>query len=319
MLVCSFGLGSFFFFSSRRRHTILQGDCSSYVCFFFSSRRRHTRLQGDCSSDVCSSDLYDSTTLADNTVWSICENRNGTLWVGTDKGGLDRYDKKTQRFQHYRHNEADPRSISSNTVRAICEGASGELWIATEQDGLNRFDSSRKRFVHFRHEPADSFGISHNFINALYLDRDGDLWVGGVSLDRYDRSTGRFVHYDSILSGTAFFKTVPRTATQIQSLAEDHSGRLWIAMFPMGLFRLDKKTNAIVSYPHPSASYYVHVDPNGTVWLGSFGHGLCRYNASTDRFDNFTELDGLPSNFVKGILSEDRGNLWLSTSKGLSR
>src|SRR3989454_4710878 len=43
-------------FSSRRRHTRLQGDWSSDV-FFFSSRRRHTRLQGDWSSDVCSSDL----------------------------------------------------------------------------------------------------------------------------------------------------------------------------------------------------------------------------------------------------------------------
>src|SRR5215467_15423665 len=30
-----------------------------YVFFFFSSRRRHTRLQGDWSSDVCSSDLAD--------------------------------------------------------------------------------------------------------------------------------------------------------------------------------------------------------------------------------------------------------------------
>src|SRR3989454_8483980 len=45
-----------FFFSSRRRHTRLQGDWSSDVCFF-SRRRRHTRLQGDWSSDVCSSDL----------------------------------------------------------------------------------------------------------------------------------------------------------------------------------------------------------------------------------------------------------------------
>src|SRR5256885_12970969 len=32
--------------------------------FFFSSRRRHTRLQGDWSSDVCSSDLSTSITLA---------------------------------------------------------------------------------------------------------------------------------------------------------------------------------------------------------------------------------------------------------------
>src|SRR2546426_6346848 len=45
-----------FFFSSRRRHTRLQGDWSSDVCS--SERiRRHTRLQGDWSSDVCSSDL----------------------------------------------------------------------------------------------------------------------------------------------------------------------------------------------------------------------------------------------------------------------
>src|SRR3989454_2134277 len=52
-----------FFFSSRRRHTILQGDWSSYVFFFFSSRRRHTRLQGDWSSDVCSSDLVEARQL----------------------------------------------------------------------------------------------------------------------------------------------------------------------------------------------------------------------------------------------------------------
>src|SRR3989454_565873 len=44
-------------FPSRRRHTRLQGDWSSDVCSFFPSRRRHTRLQGDWSSDVCSSDL----------------------------------------------------------------------------------------------------------------------------------------------------------------------------------------------------------------------------------------------------------------------
>src|SRR5256885_13015962 len=34
-------------------------SCIVHVFFFFSSRRRHTRLQGDWSSDVCSSDLDD--------------------------------------------------------------------------------------------------------------------------------------------------------------------------------------------------------------------------------------------------------------------
>src|SRR2546426_1904636 len=48
-----------FFFSSRRRHTRLQGDWSSDVCSS-ELRIRHTRLQGDWSSDVCSSDLSSS-------------------------------------------------------------------------------------------------------------------------------------------------------------------------------------------------------------------------------------------------------------------
>src|SRR5256885_8982554 len=34
-----------------------RGSSATPICFFFSSRRRHTRLQGDWSSDVCSSDL----------------------------------------------------------------------------------------------------------------------------------------------------------------------------------------------------------------------------------------------------------------------
>src|SRR5256885_12917681 len=38
------------------------------VCFFFSSRRRHTRLQGDWSSDVCSSDLVKAQLFADDGV-----------------------------------------------------------------------------------------------------------------------------------------------------------------------------------------------------------------------------------------------------------
>src|ERR1022692_392821 len=34
-----------------------EGSCIQALLFFFSSRRRHTRLQGDWSPDVCSSDV----------------------------------------------------------------------------------------------------------------------------------------------------------------------------------------------------------------------------------------------------------------------
>src|SRR5256885_10553869 len=46
---------------------------SHRYCFFFSSRRRHTRLQGDWSSDVCSSDLGTFTTYPSVQRIVICE------------------------------------------------------------------------------------------------------------------------------------------------------------------------------------------------------------------------------------------------------
>src|SRR5256885_11255468 len=43
------------------------------VFFFFSSRRRHTRLQGDWSSDVCSSDLPFGLELEELIAQHCCE------------------------------------------------------------------------------------------------------------------------------------------------------------------------------------------------------------------------------------------------------
>src|SRR3989454_3906832 len=61
----------------------------SYLFFFFSSRRRHTRLQGDWSSDVCSSDLRSTQVILDAANGVIAENarRLGkTLFTATPGG-----------------------------------------------------------------------------------------------------------------------------------------------------------------------------------------------------------------------------------------
>ncbi|HEY9600058.1 MAG TPA: histidine kinase dimerization/phosphoacceptor domain -containing protein, partial [Allocoleopsis sp.] len=59
--------------------------------------------------------------------------------------------------------------------------------------------------------------------------------------------------------------------------------------------------------------------PAGTLWLGTYGGGLDKFEIATETFTHYTEKDGLPSNSVVGILADDEGNLWLSTGKGLSK
>jgi len=57
----------------------------------------------------------------------------------------------------------------------------------------------------------------------------------------------------------------------------------------------------------------------GELWIGTTGSGLIYLNLKTGKMENFTKKQGLPNNFVYGILSDNLGYLWLSTNKGLGR
>ena len=59
--------------------------------------------------------------LRDNYILSLFEDRAGTFWVGTNKGGLNRYDRQTEQFMAYVNNPNDPESLSLNAVNAIGE------------------------------------------------------------------------------------------------------------------------------------------------------------------------------------------------------
>ena len=60
-------------------------------------------------------------------------------------------------------------------------------------------------------------------------------------------------------------------------------------------------------------------NPDKILWIGTSGGGLNQFNIDEGIFEHFTEKDGLPNNVVYGILPDKKGNLWLSTNKGLSK
>src|SRR5256885_5679525 len=82
---------------------------SSYVVFFFSSRRRHTRLQGDWSSDVCSSDLlklrYGRHTLGQSCLLARRLVEAGVSFVTVTDGGWDTHQNNFKRSEERRVGE----------------------------------------------------------------------------------------------------------------------------------------------------------------------------------------------------------------------
>lgn len=137
-------------------------------------------------------DDLDSTSISDNIIWCMTEDAKGVLWIGTNQGGLCRYDKERGNFKSYVNDENKPNSLSQNTVQTIFEASDGKLWVGTHW-GLNVFDRHTEKFETFYASSEGRKGLLHNRINAIMETPAHELWIGtamGISIFSLD---GHFI------------------------------------------------------------------------------------------------------------------------------
>jgi len=116
----------------------------------------------------------DPNSLSDNRIWTLHYDTNGILWIGTDEGGLNRFDPKTQTFKRFQHDPDNANSISTNNyIKSIYEDPlqPGRIfWIATKR-GLNKFDVKNEIFYRYQHDPNNRHSISHNWVMSVLRDK----------------------------------------------------------------------------------------------------------------------------------------------------
>ena len=146
---------------------------------------------------VLGHDAADRHSLSGNEILSLATDRDGSLWVGTKEGGVNRFSPASLRFGAWRRNPADSRSLSDENVRAIYADRAGVLWLGTYNGGLNRYDAASGTFTHFRHDARNPASLDDDRVYSIYEDRAGYLWVGtGLGINRLDRKTGAFTHFE---------------------------------------------------------------------------------------------------------------------------
>ena len=256
-------------------------------------------------------DPADASSISDDAIRTIFEDSHSNLWIGTNSGGLNRFDRTTWTFERFRHDSADARSLSHDSVYAIAEEREGALWVGT-QHGLNRFDPKSRTFTRFLADPATSGSLSHDYVASLLVDHAGRLWVGtvGGGLNRYDADARRFE-----VAGPAKFA---------YTLFEQPAGTLWIGTDD-GLDRMDMATGRRAR-AGLAGSVVTCVAPgtNRGLWVGTFGDGLATLDATTATFHKFRREPGrrgaLPADRVLSLMTDRAGVLWIGTwGGGLSR
>lgn len=274
-------------------------------------------------------DAENPLTLSHNPVNAIYEDLHGNLWVGTVEGGLNRKKPGSDSFTHYNTKNG---SLSHNSVSALTADPQGRLWVGTWGGGINLLDLENPRHLSevISAESEGNFPVS--FIGALTYDSiNNGMWIGA--------NQGIFF-YD--LKRRKLLSPLPNRASEnirgcIGSVI-DKEGQLWMGCLD-GVYIIDlhSRSNAspdgVFRYRHlkyklddPQSGLIEKITcfyeaKDGTLWLGSNGYGI--YKRMTDEqgkeyFYSYSTLQGLPNNSVRGILEDNKGNLWIATNNGLS-
>ena len=120
----------------------------------------------------------------------MLEDNQGNFWVGTFDAGLNLFDRKTNTFTHFRHDEKR-NSISNNTVLDIMQDSNGKLWLATFT-GLDMFDPETKHFTVYTKKD----GLPSNLIYAVREDHLGKIWVSSsAGLSVFSPANKTFKNY----------------------------------------------------------------------------------------------------------------------------
>jgi signal transduction histidine kinase/ligand-binding sensor domain-containing protein len=262
--------------------------------------------------------------LSDPHVTSVIQDRRGNLWIGTDGGGLNQFDRVADRFTVYRHDPKDPTTVGSNSILAIFEDSDGDIWLGGWDAGLGLVDQKTGKITRFRHEPGDPGSIPSNHVWSVREPRKGELLVGtqaGTSL--FDKARRRFRPVSDMNAAIGNGKS--------NDMARDASGGLWLCGYNFAgettVLYVDAKRENVRRYgtseTDPPAGGLgvcnaVHVDTKDNVWVGSSG-AIHILKAGTTEFRSWTPAPEITNDEVSNILEDDQGNIWISASARLLR
>lgn len=258
-----------------------------------------------------------ATGLPDTYVRSLLALPDGGLLVGTNDGGLTRFDPQTGRFRNY---PVGPGGTSDRKIYAMSANGTQGVWIGTDR-GLDYLDLHSDRISTIATGPQTS---QRNF--TVYQDRAGNLWLGNNNglFVRYAGSNGfvRPAHPDGVIDQVL--------RDQIWAVREDAEGRLWVGSGQMGAVYLDRQGqwHTIPGFSghsgitqQPTVRDLLEVSPN-RIWIATDGNGILAWSpgdASTHVISHDTSLpSSLPGNTVRALL-EHAGNVWAATDLGLAR
>lgn len=290
--------------------------------------------------------------ISSNVVRSIAKGRNQTLWIGTF-GGLNAFDRQSQTFRRI-ENPGDLPSffitelaydakrnhlwigtkdrgvfwydIDSNRFEALdFPGIStqefeiesllledDQLLVGTARFGLFHVDLDARQARLVLEQQMYPDILNSNYVYALYRDRAGQLWAS-VELSGLLRLDNQFRIQAQYLTETD--RGGNFAANTLSSILVDNFGLIWVGSDGGGVYKLDPRALAFQNYLTNHIIRAILEEPNGDLWVGTYGDTLYRFKAGSVTPKQYTlaPLGGLSTNTVLSIWRTQSGRLFIGT------
>ena len=253
-----------------------------------------------------------------NIINNIIQTDDDKIWIGTDHGGINVIDRRTNKITYVVSKEDDPKSLSGNSI-TLYKDNSGIIWVGTFKQGINYYHSEIMQFPLVRHYLSDPNSLPFEDVNRFVEDESGNVWIGtnGGGLMYYNRTLKKFTQYKHDQAN-------PNSLANdiVISLFIDHEHKLWIGTYFGGLDCFDGKT--FTHYRHNDKMpgslsddrvYSIIEDSRLNLWVGTFAGGLNVLDRATNTFRHpqYARI----SDYTAIIIEDRQKNIWIGRDRGI--
>jgi ligand-binding sensor domain-containing protein/two-component sensor histidine kinase len=244
--------------------------------------------------------------LSDFFVYSLLEDKNGLLWIGTQEG-VNRYDGNE--FITFNKDVSNKNSISNNFVFCLEEDSKGIIWMGTS-NGLNSYNPKKKEFRQWLYDTSNPNTISNNWVETLLYDSvENYLWIGTYGgLNRLNLDNNEIKRIWPEQAGNEMKYTVLSLC-----IIDDN---IYIGTKGAGLYSYNRVQDKVVKIV-TSQDFDIRalISYNKKLFIGTFYNGLYEYNTINGRLrkkEITSKQENKLSQSIRSLLI-DEDNLYIGT------
>jgi len=258
----------------------------------------------------------DINSISHNGVYEIYEDHNSNLWIATDAGVLDYYEKATGKFYHYKLTDLQY-TVADLQYIDITEDSSNKIWIATG-NGILSFNTRFKKITSWQRHPGQG-AIPGNSVWSIFRSKEGNFLVSSDGISLFDTTMQTFSPFKIMENGKNVF-----TDNITYHIREDSKNNLWFTT-NLGLISYNPVTQKHHWYKLAASGIGVtsctdvHEDRKGRYWVTTWGAGLASFDPATGKFETFKVHAGnnsISTNSTIEIFEDSHGLLYIGSQNG---